>query len=356
MYPGEWQNLPKGSSLLAAGLVDEDKKKVRDRDRDRDKNGVERHKSRDPKEPRERDPLQQLLARSKSRDAKGYEPFACLGRCSDISWVPEVRNLAGEGIDGEEGYKDQDGLLRQVKRMIVERVQHELSKVDHMIQERIHNETQSLRLQMESLQRDVAFLRAQAEGEPGLLDCHAPDKSSTMLPPVEACAHQREPPSLDLQSVNTALKKAKQGIEAQVSDLWAQIAAMQEGLEATHLRHKLRFVATSMLAISAADLSQEEKEISKRALQQEEVALKERLQVLADRLTKNRYSQASDATANGAYSPSNLTVERTPSRAEASDATAKGAYSPSDLTAERMPSRVEASFSLDHRSLQSSST
>jgi len=267
-----------------------------------------------------------------------------------------VRNLAGEGIDGEEGYKDQDGLLRQVKRMIVERVQHELSKVDHMIQERIHNETQSLRLQMESLQRDVAFLRAQAEGEPGLLDCHAPDKSSTMLPPVEACAHQREPPSLDLQSVNTALKKAKQGIEAQVSDLWAQIAAMQEGLEATHLRHKLRFVATSMLAISAADLSQEEKEISKRALQQEEVALKERLQVLADRLTKNRYSQASDATANGAYSPSNLTVERTPSRAEASDATAKGAYSPSDLTAERMPSRVEASFSLDHRSLQSSST
>lgn len=303
MYPGDWESLTKASSPLAAGLFEEEKKKSREkekRDKHRDEGFcVERHKSKD------------------------FEPNA-------RSLAAAAAAAPNEGRDGEEErgqkhgdkHSDKDSLLRQVKRMIVERVQHELSKVDHMIQERIHRETQSLRLQMESLQRDVTWLRAQADAQAALPG----DLASAAAAPCHTCGPAQAaevglclgPKYEDLASVSTALKKAKQGIEAQVSDLWTQIAAMQEGLEATHLRHKLRFVATSMLALGAADLSQEEKEISKRALQEEEAALKERLQSLAERLSKQRSSQGSVRLPNGAMSSNSNLSAFAPSRAEAS--------------------------------------
>mmetsp|Transcript_75039 Transcript_75039/g.174013 ORF Transcript_75039/g.174013 Transcript_75039/m.174013 type:complete len:305 (-) Transcript_75039:84-998(-) len=263
VHPSDWDNPSKDESPLLAGLTDHKHRK-------------ERHKDERPMVGRHKSTHSTRTLASKEDDERPV--------------VEKHKTKASVRVSGTQDEEDRGDplLLKQVNRMVVERVQHELSKVDDMIQERIskvddmiqervQRETQSLRAHLESLQRDVAWLRAHADADEAKLTAGTGGPIS---------AGYQQPTDEDLASVNSALKKLKQGLEMQVSDLWTQVAVMQEGLKTAQLRNKLRFVATSMLALDIADLSQEERGVSKRALRQEEFFLQERLQSLEGTCSK----------------------------------------------------------------------
>lgn len=169
--------------------------------------------------------------------------------------------------------EDSPGIEKQLKRFVAERVKREFAKVDGMIatavETAVDRECRELRLKVEFLRTDLDSFRVSL------------DRAS-----VTSTASGGHGTGDNFEAVR-ALEKQRQGMEKEFSKLRDEIALLHMSFERSQLRGRLQFVATGMLALSAAGQSEDERRSSMRALQEEEASIKVRLEESSRASTTN---------------------------------------------------------------------
>lgn len=163
------------------------------------------------------------------------------------------------------GPNSEGELGRRLERMVEEKWQQELCKMEDLVSAAIGRFGESFTAQLEALRRDVANQGQTPQSPSSHADRNgdAPLASPTGNMPVRSL-----------------LEEQRLATEAQISGLVARVNALQKSLAEVVVEQELHHIATGRFACTVSEFSQADREASLAALNAQEAAAKERLRKL----------------------------------------------------------------------------